>query len=111
METNYSVIRQTIVSTYYDNGFTFFDYYDGNPPIDFLCSVYIGYGVTKEQTYRNENTPTLIIARERVSVIINEASGQWVVRPGIIHYQDLETDIINLLSCIQYAFLRAEVNQ
>lgn len=107
-------LAKLLYSTY---DFDFADHYTESDIFYFIATAYVLWPTNVEVTHRQENTPTLIISKSRVSVIYQgkrKSTSSWVkILPDFAESYgvDIEDDITNLLSYIQLAMTQAMLDQ
>ena len=83
-------------------------YIDAEELADLITNAYVLNDRCKEVTHRKIDTPTIIITQQAVSVILSDVSTRYNSRQPLCLYEDPIEDLENLLSSIDFCFIRLE---
>ena len=106
--TNLEIVAEAALAVMDINNPKAVSYIDEEDLVVLLTNAYELNDRSKEVTHRRKDTPTIIITQQAVSVILGDISTRYNSRQPLCLYEDLIDDLENILSSIDFCFIRLE---
>lgn len=113
-ENNYSRIYDTAINLIESLDLYVKEYFDDKQLALWVVAVYSTFDQLKVITTRilGKTDSSVIVSHHKISVIINDYSvHSWVKCEEVIVYDNLEDDIENLLTSLDIAYIRTDMNR
>lgn len=107
-ETNLETIKDVAVYIIIDIHPLALNYMSIDKLAQILTNAYVSNDTSKVVTDHVDNSMTVIYTRRNVSVIFEDNATRCRTGLPLCRYYDLEEDIINLLSCLDFCIERIE---
>lgn len=113
-ENDYSKIYDTAINLTESLDLYVKEYFDDKQLALWVVAVYSTFDQLKVITTRilGKTDSSVIVSHYKISVIINDyAVHSWVRCEEVIKYSNLENDIENLLTSLDIAYIRTDINR
>lgn len=107
-ETNLETVKNVAVDLIVDLQPLALNYMDADKLAQIITNAYVGNDTSKEVTDHVANSMTIIYTQLGVSVILDDKATRYKTSIPLCRYYDLNEDIINLLSCLDFCIERIE---
>lgn len=107
-ETNLETIKDVAVDLIIDLLPLAVDYVSTGKLAQILTNAYVANDTSKVVTDHVANSMTIIYTKHSVSVIFKNKATRYKTKVPLCRYYDLQEDIINLLSCLDFCMERIE---
>lgn len=105
-ETNLETIKDVAVDLIIDLQPLALNYMSSDKLAQILTNAYVSSDTSQEVTNHVANSMTIIYTQLGVSVILDDKATRYKTSIPLCRYYDLEEDIINLLSCLDFCIER-----